>query len=184
MHTMSATSSPHPLLDARQVKKRADFPAIASRYMRLRRSGRQYLGRCPFHAERHASCYIEPEKKIWNCFGCQQGGDLFAFVMLAEKCTFSDALRIVADFSSGVARESGPRSGPRFQASVGAAPGPAKPGTQHSQSTHEYRARLLANLEVTHRRLRAIEATNRAASAQLATAREPERSERFSLLEE
>jgi hypothetical protein len=143
--------------------------------MRLRRAGRQYVGRCPFHSERHPSCYIEPEQKRWQCFGCQQGGDLFDFVMLAEDCTFSDALWIVADSSSGVARESGPRSGPRFRASVGAAPGPAKQGTPHSQLTHESRARIIAALEVTDRRLRAIQATNRAASAALATACEPER---------
>jgi len=134
---MSVIFSPRPWLDARKVKRRADFLAIASRYMRLRRKGQQHVGRCPFHLERHPSCYIEPEGKIWKCFGCQQGGDLFDFVMLAEDCTFSDALWIVADSSSGVARESGPRSGPRFRASVGAASGPAKQGPPNSQLTQE-----------------------------------------------
>jgi hypothetical protein len=166
-------------LEARELKARADFPAIASRYMQLQRAGRQYVGRCPFHSERHPSCYIEPERKNWKCFGCQQGGDLFEFVMLAEDCAFSEALWIVADFSSGVARESGLRSGPRFRASVGAAPGPAKQGRQHSQSAHECRARILAALDAAERRRRAIEATNHVASTELATECEPERGDGF-----
>lgn len=110
-------------LSARDVKSRADFFFIASKYMRLRRSGRQFVGLCPFHSERHPSCYVHPEKKIFFCFGCQRGGDLFDFVMLAAGCSFPQALRIVSEFSSGVAAESGPRSGPRFRGGVGASPG-------------------------------------------------------------
>jgi CHC2 zinc finger len=169
---MRLSFSPRVWLDAREVKSRADFLTLASRYVRLRRAGRQYVCCCPFHVETNASCYIEPERKIWKCFGCQRGGDLFDFVMLAEDCTFSDALRVVVD-SSGIARESGPRSGPRVRASVGAAPDPAKQGTPHSQSLTSSLARILEPLEGTNRRLRKIEATNRAASAALATPCEP-----------
>ncbi len=86
---------PAPLL-ASEVKARADFVAIASRYTSLRRAGRQYVGLCPFHSERHPSFYVHPEKKIFYCFGCAAGGDLFAFIMRAEGCDFVSALRIVA----------------------------------------------------------------------------------------
>ena len=110
-----------PALDARDVKSRADFFAIASRYMRLRRAGRQFVGLCPFHSERHPSCYVHPEKKIFYCFGCNAGGDVFDFVMLAASCDFPQALRIVSGFP-GVAKR-GPRSGPKR--SVGASPGRA-----------------------------------------------------------
>jgi DNA primase len=164
------------LPSARELKARADFIAIASQYTQLRRAGRQFVGLCPFHPERHPSCYVEPEKRIWKCFGCGLGGDIFAFVMRAEGCDFFDALRIVAGFS-GVASESGPRSGPRFRASVGAAPSAAKRQSIYSQSTQESRAGILAALEATDRRVRAIEAVNRAAALELATACEPERSE-------
>lgn len=150
-------SPPLPSLDARTVKSRADFFAVASRYMRLRRAGRQFVGLCPFHSERHPSCYIEPQQKIWKCFGCGAGGDLFDFVMLAESCDFLEALRIVADFSLGVARESDPRSGSRSRAGVGASPGLAKQGISHSR---ESRAKILARLDAVNRRLRAIEAAN------------------------
>jgi len=86
-------------LDAREVKSRADFVAIASRYTSLYRSGRQYVGLCPFHRERHPSFYIHPEKKVFHCFGCGAGGDLFRFVMVVEGCDFQRALEIVAAFS-------------------------------------------------------------------------------------
>jgi CHC2 zinc finger len=120
-----------PALDAREVKAGADFFAIASRYMRLRRSGRQFVGLCPFHSERHPSFYIHPEKKIFYCFGCGTGGDLFDFVMRVEGCDFLAALRIVAEFSSGVAAASGLRSSPRLGSGVGASPGLAKQGGVH-----------------------------------------------------
>jgi len=121
-----------PPLEARAVKGCADFIDIASRYTWLRRAGRQYVGLCPFHSECHASFYVHPEKKVFWCFGCGAGGDLFNFIMRAEDCDFPGALQIVADFSSGVARESGPRSGPRLRAGVGAAPGAAKRPPMHS----------------------------------------------------
>jgi len=99
-----------PSLDACDVKARADFFAIASRYTRLRRAGRQFVGLCPFHSERHPSFYVHPEKKVFYCFGCNRGGDLFDFVMLVESCDFSEALRIISGFSGG--SDGGPRSGP------------------------------------------------------------------------
>ncbi len=119
---MSALSLIPPPLDARQVKHRCDFVAIASRYMRLRRAGRQYRGLCPFHQERHPSFYVEPERKIFYCFGCGVGGDVFDFIMRIEGCDFLRALQVLDGFSSGVARESELRSSERFRAGVGAKP--------------------------------------------------------------
>jgi hypothetical protein len=86
---------------ARAVKAKADFFAIASDYTSLRRVGRQQAGLCPFHSERHPSFYVDVERKVWKCFGCNEGGDLFAFVMRAEHCNFVRAVHIVAGFSSG-----------------------------------------------------------------------------------
>jgi hypothetical protein len=102
MKGIVAVSPPLPSLNARDVKSRADFFTIASRYMHLRRAGRQFVGLCPFHRERHPSCYVEPGQKIWKCFGCGAGGDLFNFVMRASRCDFPRALRIVADLSGVV----------------------------------------------------------------------------------
>jgi hypothetical protein len=98
------SSLPLPSLDARGVKSRADFFALASLYTRLRRAGQQFVGLCPFHSERHPSFYIHPEKKSFYCFGCGAGGDVFDFVMRIEHCDFSRAMRLVADFSRVVSR--------------------------------------------------------------------------------
>jgi len=83
-------------VSARAVKADADFFAIASRYTRLRRSGRQFVGLCPFHPETHPSFFVDPVKKIFYCHGCQAGGDLLEFIMRAENCGFSDAMRIAS----------------------------------------------------------------------------------------
>ena len=119
---------------ADRLKQRADVLAIAGRYTRLRRAGRQFVGLCPFHKERHASFFVHPLKKVFHCFGCGAGGDVFGLVMQAERCDFRTALRIVRGFSSGlgIARESGPRSGPRFRAGVRASLQPAKRAASHS----------------------------------------------------
>ncbi len=119
-----------PPLDAHDVKQRADFVAIASRYTRLRRAGRQYVGLCPFHSERHPSFYVEPERKLYQCFGCGKGGDVFDFIIRAEHCDFLRALEIAAS-APGVARESELRSSERFRAGVGAKPLGPRSGPAH-----------------------------------------------------
>jgi DNA primase len=162
---------------ARDLRASVDLAAFVSQFTRLHRAGRQLVGLCPIHRERHPSFYVHPQKQVFYCFGCGAGGDLFAFVMRATGCDFRHALQIVAEFSVGVARDSEPRSGSRFDAGVGAKPlSPAKRGAPNSQSTQDARARVLEALDATNRRLRAIEAANRAASVSLATACEPERS--------
>lgn len=158
-------------LNAREIKRASDFLAIASRYMRLRRAGAQYRGLCPFHRESNPSLYIEPQRKTWKCFGCDRGGDLFDFVMLAEHCDFATALRVV----SGVARESEPRSGERFRARVGAeGPSAREAGGLHSQNSRDS---ILASLNATEARNEAVAGANAESGAEFATDCEPERAE-------
>jgi predicted RNA-binding Zn-ribbon protein involved in translation (DUF1610 family) len=78
------------------VKRHADFLRIVSHYTRLRKAGRQYVGLCPFHSERHPSFYVEPDRQLWNCFGCSLGGDVLSFIMRVEGCNFVSALRFLA----------------------------------------------------------------------------------------
>jgi DNA primase len=111
--------SPPKPFRAAEVKARANLVDLVSQYTTLRRAGKQYIGRCPFHSERYPSFYVHPAKRVFYCFGCGAGGDVFAFVMRANACDFRCALEIVAEFSEGVARASGPRGGPRFGASEG-----------------------------------------------------------------
>jgi len=181
--TSSQQRASSPLPDAQQLKARVDLATFAGQFTRLRRAGRQFLGLCPLHEERHPSFYVHPNKNVFYCFGCRTGGDLFDFVMHAHACDFRHALKIVEEFAAGVARASEPRSGSRFGVSEGAKPlSPPKAGACHSQSSQDLRARILTVLVATNRRLCAIAATNRDASAALATACEPDRS--LYLLEE
>ncbi|MHB8527082.1 MAG: CHC2 zinc finger domain-containing protein [Candidatus Acidiferrales bacterium] len=161
----SKISSP---LSARAVKADADFFAIVSRYTRLRQSGRQFVGLCPFHSETHPSFFVDPVRKIFFCHGCQAGGDAFDFIMRVEDCAFPEALRIVG----GLARVSGSRSEPRSDTRVrGAFFAPLigrEAPDSHSPSTEH--ARLVARLDATQARLAAIRAANDAASVEFATA--------------
>jgi hypothetical protein len=183
MAALKETQSPTSSHDAGELKVRVDLVAFASQFTRLGRSGRQFLGLCPLHAERCASFYVHPDKQVFHCFGCGAGGDVFAFVMRVNDCDFRRAMEIVAEFSAGVARASEPRSGSRLGASEGAKPlSPPKAGGRHSQAGPDARSRILDSINVTDRRLHAIAATNLAASAALTTACEPDRAERSKAL--
>lgn len=161
-------------LDSRVLKQRVDLVALVSGFTNLRRSGRELVGLCPLHLERHPSFYVNPEKQVFHCFGCGAGGDVFAFVMRAVGCNFRHALEIVEEFVRGVALASDPRSGSRFGVGEGAKPlRLPKAVASNSQFVKNSRARILAELKATTRRLRAIESTNNANSRALATACEP-----------
>ncbi len=65
-------------------------------YVRLKKSGANFTGLCPFHQEKTPSFAVHPTKQIYHCFGCGVGGDVFKFVMEMEKCQFPEAIRVVA----------------------------------------------------------------------------------------
>jgi DNA primase len=82
---------------ADRVKQQADIVRVVGEYIRLKKSGQNYTGLCPFHGEKTPSFAVHPVKQIFHCFGCGKGGDVFSFVMEMEKCPFPEAVRIVAD---------------------------------------------------------------------------------------
>jgi hypothetical protein len=65
---------------------------VISRYVLLRRTGKEYTGHCPFHDDKHPSFSVSEEKGLFHCFGCQQSGDVFDFVMEIDGVTFPQAL--------------------------------------------------------------------------------------------
>lgn len=82
---------------ADRVKQQADVVRVVGEYVRLKKSGQNFTGLCPFHAEKSPSFAVHPVKQIYHCFGCGKGGDVFSFVMEMEKCPFPEAVRIVAE---------------------------------------------------------------------------------------
>lgn len=80
----------------RKVKDSADIVEIASRYTTLKKSGKHYKGLCPFHQEKTPSFYVDPEKKLYHCFGCGAGGDVIKLVMELEGVSFIEALKSLA----------------------------------------------------------------------------------------
>ncbi len=82
---------------ADRVKQQADIVRVVGEYVRLKKSGQNFTGLCPFHSEKTPSFAVHPVKQIYHCFGCGQGGDVFKFVMEMEKCAFPEAVRTVAE---------------------------------------------------------------------------------------
>jgi len=82
---------------ADRVKQQADIVRVVGEYVRLKKTGKDFSGLCPFHQEKTPSFTVSPIKQIFYCFGCGKGGDVYNFVMDMEKCEFSEALRIVAE---------------------------------------------------------------------------------------
>ena len=82
---------------ADRVKQQADIVRVVGEYVRLKKSGQNFTGLCPFHGEKSPSFAVHPVKQIFHCFGCGKGGDVFSFVMEMEKCQFPEAVRIVAE---------------------------------------------------------------------------------------
>lgn len=90
-----------------EIKIRIDIADLVSETVQLRRSGKNYTGFCPFHSNTRTPAFVVfPETGTWRCFGqCNEGGDIFGFVMKKEGWDFSEALRYLAD-RAGVELES------------------------------------------------------------------------------
>ena len=72
--------------------KSTSIVEVASSFLKLRRSGRNYVTLCPFHQEKHPSFYIYPETNSFYCFGCLKGGDIIRLVELAFNYSFKKAV--------------------------------------------------------------------------------------------
>lgn len=80
-----------------QVRQANDVVEVISSYFPLKRAGANLRALCPFHKEKTPSFNVSPQKQIWHCFGCGEGGDVFKFVMKYENLEFTEAVRRLAE---------------------------------------------------------------------------------------
>jgi DNA primase len=79
-----------------EIRHRASIVEVISDHVTLKKAGRNYMGLCPFHAEKTPSFTVSEEKGIYHCFGCQSGGSVFHFLMNYDHLTFPEAVERVA----------------------------------------------------------------------------------------
>ncbi|WP_051328437.1 DNA primase [Desulfatirhabdium butyrativorans] len=79
-----------------QIRQSVDIVEIISESVLLRKTGKSFIGLCPFHAEKTPSFTVSPDKQRFHCFGCGEGGDAITFVMKHEGISFMDAVRRLA----------------------------------------------------------------------------------------
>jgi len=79
-----------------QLRESADLVEIIGREVSLKRSGASYKGLCPFHDEKTPSFHVFPESGTFKCFGCQEGGNVFGFLMKRTGMSFREALEEVS----------------------------------------------------------------------------------------
>lgn len=80
-----------------ELKYRSDIEQIVSPYVKLKRSGRNLSGLCPFHSEKSPSFVVYPENQSFYCFGCGTGGDIVTFVRKIEHLEYVEAIRFLAE---------------------------------------------------------------------------------------
>jgi DNA primase len=80
------------------VKAHNDLVAVVRGHgIELRRRGRSYFGRCPFHTEQIPSFAVSREAGLYHCFGCGAGGDVIRFIERVEQVPFREAVRRLAE---------------------------------------------------------------------------------------
>ena len=82
--------------DIAKVRAATDIVAIIAEHTEIKRSGRQWMARCPLHGERTPSLSVSPEKGVYYCFGCQRSGDVITFVQEIEGLDFAGAVEMLA----------------------------------------------------------------------------------------
>ncbi len=78
------------------IKDTADIVAVVGDAVQLRRSGTNFKGLCPFHAEKTPSFVVNPERRWFHCFGCGEGGDIITFLMKYHRLSFPESVRELA----------------------------------------------------------------------------------------
>ena len=108
-------SIPENIID--EVRDRTDIVEVVSKFVSIKKVGKNFKGLCPFHSEKTPSFTVSSEKRIYHCFGCGAGGNVFKFVMEVQNISFVDAVQQFAE-SAGVPipiPNKGNLNGPKYQ---------------------------------------------------------------------
>ena len=88
-------SIPDHIID--EIRNRADIVSVISDHVVLKKAGKNYKGLCPFHSEKTPSFSVSPDKRIYHCFGCGVGGNVFKFLMEVQSISFPEVLKVLAE---------------------------------------------------------------------------------------
>ena len=80
-----------------EVMSQNDIVDVISEYVALKKSGRNFMGLCPFHREKTPSFSVSMDKQIFKCFGCSEGGNVISFIMKLENLDFWDSVEFLAE---------------------------------------------------------------------------------------
>jgi DNA primase len=83
--------------DIDEVRDRVEIVDIISSHVQLKKAGRLFKGLCPFHNEKTPSFTVDPEKQLYHCFGCGEGGNVYTFIMKMERMDFPEAVQYLAE---------------------------------------------------------------------------------------
>ena len=89
---------PYPAGFIDELCDRCNIVDVVSGYVRLKKTGANYVGLCPFHSEKTPSFTVSAEKQLFKCFGCGEGGSVVSFMMKIENLSFPDAVRKLCDY--------------------------------------------------------------------------------------
>lgn len=80
--------------------EQTDIVDVVSRYVNLKRSGRNFVGICPFHDDKNPSMSVSPERNMYHCFACKAGGNAINFIQEYEKLNFPEAVEKLASMQN------------------------------------------------------------------------------------
>jgi DNA primase len=88
-------SIPDHIID--EIRDRTDIVKVVSDHIVLKKAGKNFKGLCPFHSEKTPSFSVSPDKRIYHCFGCGVGGNVFKFLMEIQSISFPEVLKVLAE---------------------------------------------------------------------------------------